>query len=116
LPRGLAASLSRGPLTAVLVHELAHIKRRDLVWDWIPTLARVLYAFHPVAHSIAFRARLERELACDQAAMLITGQDAARYASTLVDVVTRSSEPPAIRSASSRTGPDELAIHTPLSS
>ena len=91
LPRGLAHALGRDPLRSVLLHELAHIRRRDLLWDWIPTIARVLYVFHPAAHYLAYRARLERELACDQAAMVLTGVGAAGYASTLVAVVTRSS-------------------------
>jgi beta-lactamase regulating signal transducer with metallopeptidase domain len=58
-----------------------------------------LYFFHPAAHYIVYRARLERELACDQAAMVLTGLAAAGYATTLVDVVSRSSAPPALRAA-----------------
>jgi beta-lactamase regulating signal transducer with metallopeptidase domain len=99
LPRGLADSIGHEALRSVLLHELAHLKRRDLLWDWIPTVARVLYFFHPAAHYIVYRARLERELACDQAAMALTGQGAACYASTLVEVVSRSSSPPALRAA-----------------
>jgi beta-lactamase regulating signal transducer with metallopeptidase domain len=92
LPRDLGGSLESGPFRAVLLHELAHIRRRDLILDWIPTIARVVYWFHPAAHYVADRARLERELACDQAAMVFADQDAADYASILVDVVSRSSE------------------------
>jgi hypothetical protein len=99
LPRALAGSFGSEPLHAVLLHELAHIRRRDLLWDWIPAIARLLYFFHPAAHYIASRARLERELACDQAAMVLTGQSAAGYASTLVEVVSRLSTSPAPRGA-----------------
>ena len=73
LPRGLARSLDPESLRSVLLHELAHIRRRDLLWDWIPAIARLVYFFHPAAHYIVYRARLERELACDQAAMVLTG-------------------------------------------
>ncbi len=97
LPRGLAGSLDAESLRSVLLHELAHIRRRDLLWDWIPMAARLLYFFHPAAHYIAYRARLERELACDQAAMVLNGQGAALYASTLIEVVSRSSAPTALR-------------------
>jgi hypothetical protein len=99
LPKGLDRSLDPGSLRSVLLHELAHLRRRDLVWDWIPAIARLLYFFHPAAHYIVYRARLERELACDQAAMVLTGQGAEGYASTLIDVVSRSSAPPALRAA-----------------
>jgi hypothetical protein len=99
LPRGLAGTLDPGSLRAVLLHELAHIRRRDLVWDWIPVIARLVYFFHPAAHYVAYRARLERELACDQAAMVLTGQEADGYASTLIEVMSRASAPPAVRAA-----------------
>jgi Zn-dependent protease with chaperone function len=99
LPRGLAGSLDPDSLRAVLVHELAHLRRRDLVWDWIPAIARILYFFHPAAHYVAYRARLERELACDQAAMVLTGQRADGYASTLIEVASRASALPSPRAA-----------------
>lgn len=99
MPGGLARSLDVESLRSVLLHELAHLKRRDLLWDWIPACARLFYFFHPAAHYVAYRVRLERELACDQAAMVLAGRGAAGYASTLVAVVSRSSAPPALRSA-----------------
>jgi beta-lactamase regulating signal transducer with metallopeptidase domain len=70
-----------------VAHELAHIKRRDLVWGWIPEVARMVYFFHPVAHWTAARIRLERELACDQVAMHQSGRGPAEYAQTLVRVL-----------------------------
>ncbi|MEJ7637887.1 MAG: hypothetical protein WKF75_07885 [Singulisphaera sp.] len=48
-------------------------QRGDLLWDWIPAVARVFYFFHPAAHYIA-SAPAWAELACDQAAMVLTGQ------------------------------------------
>jgi BlaR1 peptidase M56 len=99
LPRELAHALNPGDLRTVLLHELAHIKRRDLLWEWIPAIARLLYFFHPAAHYIVYRTRLERELACDQAAMVLTDQTAARYASTLVEVVSWSSQPHPLKPA-----------------
>jgi beta-lactamase regulating signal transducer with metallopeptidase domain len=104
LPEQLVRSIDRDPLRAVLLHELAHIKRRDLLWDWIPTTARLLYFFHPAAHFIFHRGRLERELACDQAAMILTGQGAAGYAATLVDVVSRSPAPLAVTASAGLSG------------
>ena len=106
LPAELARSLRPESVRAVLLHELAHIRRRDLIWDWIPAAARLLYFFHPAAHYIASCARLERELACDQAAMVLAGQGAAGYASTLVEVVSRSSVSPAWRAAWASAGID----------
>jgi beta-lactamase regulating signal transducer with metallopeptidase domain len=106
LPPGLAHSVHPQALRAILLHELAHIRRRDLLWDWIAAGARLLYFFHPAAHYIASCARLERELACDQVAMVLARQGAASYASTLVEIVSRSSVSPALRAALASAGID----------
>jgi beta-lactamase regulating signal transducer with metallopeptidase domain/Tol biopolymer transport system component len=93
LPRGLMAELDPDRWRAVLLHELGHLKRRDLWWGWLPALARLVYFFHPVAHWVCFRIRLERELACDQFAMTHSGRGAAEYAEVLVQVVSHASLP-----------------------
>lgn len=93
LPEALAESLNPLQLQQVLLHELAHIRRHDLVWGWIPELVRVVWFFHPVVHWVGYRLRLERELACDQLAMALSGKDAAGYADTLVHVASHASQP-----------------------
>jgi beta-lactamase regulating signal transducer with metallopeptidase domain/Tol biopolymer transport system component len=93
LPRGLMADLGQSHWREVVLHELAHIKRRDLWWGWLPALARTIHFFNPVAHWTYFRVRLERELACDQLAMLLSGRCAADYAEVLVHVVSYASMP-----------------------
>jgi beta-lactamase regulating signal transducer with metallopeptidase domain len=93
VPRELAATLARADLEQVVAHELAHVARRDLVWGWIPEIARVLFFFHPVAHLACQRIRLERELACDQQAMLTSGRRPGEYAETLVRVLGIASRP-----------------------
>ncbi|MFI5457045.1 MAG: M56 family metallopeptidase [Isosphaerales bacterium] len=65
----------------------------DLFWDWFPAIARMLFFFHPVAHWAAGRILLERELACDQAAMNLSNRDAASYARMLVQVASAASFP-----------------------
>jgi beta-lactamase regulating signal transducer with metallopeptidase domain/Tol biopolymer transport system component len=96
LPRGLMAELDPDCWREVLLHELGHLKRRDLWWGWLPALARVVYFFHPVAHWVWSRVRLERELACDQLAMMHSGRSAAHYAEVLVQVVSHASIPAAL--------------------
>ena len=99
LPQGLVESLTAPQLTQVLLHELAHVRRKDLIWGWIGEAARIVYFFHPVVHWITYRSRLERELACDQLAMRFSGNDAAAYAATLVHVVSHASQPASLTAA-----------------
>jgi len=96
LPRSLMAELDPDHWRKVVLHELGHLQRRDLWWGWLPALARLVYFFHPVAHWVAFRIRLERELACDQLAMTQSGCSASDYAEVLVQVVSHASMPAAL--------------------
>lgn len=102
LPASLADSLGPEELRQVLLHELAHVKRGDLFWDWFPTIARMLFFFHPVAHWAARRILLERELACDQLALRLSNQDGAGYARMLVRVASMASFPLRVRTAKDR--------------
>jgi beta-lactamase regulating signal transducer with metallopeptidase domain len=107
LPRGLLTALDADQWRQVLLHELAHLKRRDLWWGWVPEIARLVYFFHPVSHWVCARIRLERELACDQLAMALSGRGAADYALVLVQVVSFASQPPALAAErASPSGPD----------
>ena len=89
------ASLGAAERRQVILHELAHVKRRDLPWGWPVEIARIVYFFHPLVYWVAHQLRLERELACDQLAMARSGHTAADYAQTLVQVVSHVSQPPA---------------------
>lgn len=100
LPRELADELDAAQLSDVLLHEFSHLKRRDLLWGWLPALARTIYFFHPAAHWVSFRIRLERELACDQLAMALGGRSAGEYADVLFQVISRASAPAALVASS----------------
>jgi uncharacterized protein (TIGR03435 family) len=82
LPKSLGGELSREEMGHVLLHETAHLARRD---DWTNLLARILGAFlalHPVALWVLRRIELECEVACDDWVVSRT-QSASRYARSL---------------------------------
>jgi beta-lactamase regulating signal transducer with metallopeptidase domain len=92
LPERLLATLDPVAVRQVILHELAHVKRHDLFWGWPVEIARIVYFFHPLVYWVSHQLRLERELCCDQLAMAYSGQPAADYARTLVQVVRHVSE------------------------
>jgi beta-lactamase regulating signal transducer with metallopeptidase domain len=104
LPDQLFTALTPTERRQVVLHELAHLKRHDLLWGWPAEIARIIYFFNPLVHWVAYQLRLERELACDQFAMAHSGHPPADYAQTLVQVVSHASEPAAVQAAAIAAG------------
>ena len=69
VPRGLPALLDAAELQAVLLHELAHVRRGDLRWNLLLRLVLALLWFHPAAWALHASIARERERCCDALAV-----------------------------------------------
>jgi HEAT repeat protein/beta-lactamase regulating signal transducer with metallopeptidase domain len=71
---------------AVLLHELAHVRRHDLVFHMISRLATALYWFNPLVWYASRKLRAESERACDDL-VIESGTFASDYADHLLQIV-----------------------------
>lgn len=80
LPPGLIDSLSAQELRWVLRHELAHIRRRDVLVSVIGSIVTACHWFNPFAWLTAYRLRAAMEAAADRLALTnVTAADANAY-------------------------------------
>jgi len=89
IPSWMMTETSAAELNAILLHELAHLGRRD---DWTNLIQKILGAllfFHPAVWWINRRLSLEREMACDDLVLART-TDPHAYAECLVTLAEKS--------------------------
>ena len=73
---------------AVLAHELAHVCRGDFLAGLVAQLSLALHFYHPLAHWLAARLRLEQELAADAWGAALSGGKTT-YLATLAQMALR---------------------------
>lgn len=86
LPRSVAAQLDDEELETVLLHELAHVERRDNLWGNFQTTLECVFWFNPLVWFVGRRMLAERERACDER-VLEAGGAAGAYAAGILKVV-----------------------------
>ena len=82
VPVGLLAGMPAGQVEAILLHELAHIRRHDYLVNLLQTVVEGLLFYHPAVWWISGVIRAERENCCDDLVVATQG-DAHEYAAAL---------------------------------
>ncbi len=73
----------------VFLHELAHVRRRDLAMSWLVAIVLLIHWFNPLLWLAAWRIRADRECACDALALEALDQDERfDYGDSLLDVLS----------------------------
>jgi beta-lactamase regulating signal transducer with metallopeptidase domain len=89
LPTGALELFDHCELRLMLGHELAHLNRRDLLWNWLPTVAGWLFFFHPLVWLVPRRWSEAQEAACDELLIQNDSTGAASYGRLLVRLAAR---------------------------
>ena len=74
LPVSLLTELPPQAIRAILLHELAHIRRHDYLLNLIQMLVESVLFFNPAIWWVSRQIRIEREACCDALAVRTTGE------------------------------------------
>lgn len=86
VPHNLAPTLGARHLRSALLHELAHIKRRDCWIDVVQKVVQLIYFYNPVVWVADARIRALREQAVDEMVVRVMGEKGLWYQQARVDV------------------------------
>ena len=69
LPVAMVTQLTTAQIEAILVHELAHIRRKDYLLNLLITVVELLFFFNPFTRLLVAQLKKEREHCCDDAVL-----------------------------------------------
>jgi len=87
LPERLVTRCSKEELRTLILHELAHIRRWDILVKWVETVLLVLHWYNPVVWLTVRALRIERERCCDDRVLAATEFGRKAYGGGLVKVL-----------------------------
>ena len=65
IPVSVAANVSDEEFSYIIMHELTHLKNKDIFINWVITLLSIIYWFNPILLYAFHKMRLDREIYCD---------------------------------------------------
>ncbi len=89
MPRGCLERLSRRDTEHMLLHELAHVKRGDLLAHGFYMLLQVVYWYNPLLWLVRRQIHHLRELCCDATVAGLLRADTGAYRQTLLKTARR---------------------------
>jgi beta-lactamase regulating signal transducer with metallopeptidase domain len=107
IPAHLLQALDHDQIEQIGLHEAAHLARRDDYSLLLQRVCEALFVFHPLVHWIAKRMDLEREIACDDIVVEITGHPRS-YAECLTRIAELANGDAALPLAAPATQPQSV--------
>lgn len=95
LPPHVLTNFDPRELRLIFLHELAHLRRRDVAVNWLATTLLVIHWFNPIVWLMLHRLRADREVACDELVLSRTQpHDRASYGHTILKLLEQLSGSP----------------------
>ena len=90
LPVEMVEEAGEEEMRYIFLHELAHLKHRDIYLGWLASLLLILHWFNPLVWFAFYRMRADRELSCDAYVLSRMGHEKSQeYGRAIVGLLRR---------------------------
>ena len=94
LPDNISEELTLDELRYIFLHELSHIKQKDILTNWVIGILQILHWFNPVIWYGFYRMKQDREVACDALALSFLNEgEYKNYGSVIINLLERVNKP-----------------------
>lgn len=94
IPECLVHKLTNDDVKYIIIHELAHFKRKDILINFIVILLNLMHWFNPILYFSFKRLKQDAEISCDAKALsYIKTKDHKKYGNTIINLVSLISSP-----------------------
>ncbi|MDP5276409.1 M56 family metallopeptidase [Chengkuizengella axinellae] len=94
IPKKMVNQLSKYEMKYVLLHELTHLKRKDIFINWITIIVQANYWFNPLVWYAFYKMRADCEVACDAYVLShLKKSEHVEYGKTIINVLAAISRP-----------------------
>ncbi|MBP2633412.1 MAG: Beta-lactamase [Firmicutes bacterium] len=94
LPIESIRNLSNEELRFILLHELAHFKRKDLYINWVTVFLQIMHWFNPFIWYAFYQMRQDREVACDAYVLsMLKFSEYKSYGAAIIAFLEKNSSP-----------------------
>lgn len=88
LPAKIVGELDADELKYVFLHELAHYRRKDILFVWLTVIIRALHWFNPLVWYCFYRMDQDREAACDAMVLSrVKPEERLKYGHTIIHLL-----------------------------
>jgi bla regulator protein BlaR1 len=87
IPKGIETRIGYDQFQHVILHELTHYKRKDLLYNILAIVDASIHWFNPLIWMVIKKEKIDRELACDAYVLELLGEEeAVSYGMTIIKV------------------------------
>ncbi|MFA6309130.1 MAG: M56 family metallopeptidase [Clostridia bacterium] len=87
IPDNVLNNLKSNNLRYVFMHELAHLKRKDILVNWVVLVLQIIHWFNPLVWIAFNKMRADREIACDSEVLShLETEEKKNYGHTILDL------------------------------